>query len=736
MEESKIFLTLLSKVLHGGERSTDNEFDKLYATINNDLFTIINQSHFLAAAEIVTDFHYLFDGMEDALSFPEMFGQRLFSIMGKYINTTLKAIDFLFEDDLSELSEIRSIIPYFVCNSEETYIEAINFENNFVRLSFAEMKTLIKKSYKYKITLSRIVKFFKVHTPVKAEKACFIIGYTGHEKNFSFRRFCSGKISLTKKAQNRNTTLYIDEDSPNFEDKILEYICSAPRKTCGIYSEYHRLCSEVSLYLNNELRKSREIRTALTNDITMLEKNTKIFSDMQRKQDETIKSLRKISDAFGRTVSDINPVMRSLCERMGDNVKENDIVGELTFDSILKEMFNCVACHNFEAANKCLEMLAALDYFNIKLASLYLSCVKSGKCYEVEPDSIQTWADAKMAVAISDLDKLSFEDAERFYGLMKNNIETGKEFYTQASAKINEGMDTYIKLLKCSFEKGYELAGRKLLQLSEECKKIQVYPLACCLLPEACVKIAEKDIDKANDNRRMSIYSKEIVYYKLAASRGYLPAIGKIVDLIYNDRFVPPFQIRDDSERFAPMHSNGRTVMGLCQYLKAHSYNTMHYQEIYGVIAFCLNENPAEAMQALSGINTPASNYCKGVMYEFGSGTPRNLQQAISHYKKALDIQKTKNNLERAQHKLEKEQRNAYDKDTYSENSSYHSSVTTSSYSDSFCVITTATCIALQGKDDCEELNILRNFRDQHINNTEEGRELVLEYYRVAPLII
>ena len=51
-------------------------------------------------------------------------------------------------------------------------------------------------------------------------------------------------------------------------------------------------------------------------------------------------------------------------------------------------------------------------------------------------------------------------------------------------------------------------------------------------------------------------------------------------------------------------------------------------------------------------------------------------------------------------------------------------------------MITTATCIALQGKDDCEELNTLRDFRDEHINNTDEGQRLVLEYYRVAPLII
>ena len=38
--------------------------------------------------------------------------------------------------------------------------------------------------------------------------------------------------------------------------------------------------------------------------------------------------------------------------------------------------------------------------------------------------------------------------------------------------------------------------------------------------------------------------------------------------------------------------------------------------------------------------------------------------------------------------------------------------------------------------DDCEELTVLRSFRDTYLKSTQEGRALVEEYYSVAPLIV
>lgn len=52
------------------------------------------------------------------------------------------------------------------------------------------------------------------------------------------------------------------------------------------------------------------------------------------------------------------------------------------------------------------------------------------------------------------------------------------------------------------------------------------------------------------------------------------------------------------------------------------------------------------------------------------------------------------------------------------------------------CFLTTAACTHFGLADDCGELNALRRFRDEYLNRTPEGRELVETYYRISPPIV
>ena len=53
-----------------------------------------------------------------------------------------------------------------------------------------------------------------------------------------------------------------------------------------------------------------------------------------------------------------------------------------------------------------------------------------------------------------------------------------------------------------------------------------------------------------------------------------------------------------------------------------------------------------------------------------------------------------------------------------------------------FCYITTAVCNSLGRPDDCYELNTLRNYRDSYLLSSDEGKEMVQEYYNIAPTIV
>lgn len=52
------------------------------------------------------------------------------------------------------------------------------------------------------------------------------------------------------------------------------------------------------------------------------------------------------------------------------------------------------------------------------------------------------------------------------------------------------------------------------------------------------------------------------------------------------------------------------------------------------------------------------------------------------------------------------------------------------------CYITTAVCESQGKADDCYELTLLRNYRDEYLLSTPEGEALVKEYYNIAPTIV
>lgn len=53
-----------------------------------------------------------------------------------------------------------------------------------------------------------------------------------------------------------------------------------------------------------------------------------------------------------------------------------------------------------------------------------------------------------------------------------------------------------------------------------------------------------------------------------------------------------------------------------------------------------------------------------------------------------------------------------------------------------FCYITTAACETFGKADDCYELNLLREYRDDYLMSQVDGESIVQEYYDLAPTIV
>ena len=52
------------------------------------------------------------------------------------------------------------------------------------------------------------------------------------------------------------------------------------------------------------------------------------------------------------------------------------------------------------------------------------------------------------------------------------------------------------------------------------------------------------------------------------------------------------------------------------------------------------------------------------------------------------------------------------------------------------CYVTTAVCQSLHKSDDCYELCMLRNYRDEYLAARPGGKEIIREYYNIAPTIV
>lgn len=69
-------------------------------------------------------------------------------------------------------------------------------------------------------------------------------------------------------------------------------------------------------------------------------------------------------------------------------------------------------------------------------------------------------------------------------------------------------------------------------------------------------------------------------------------------------------------------------------------------------------------------------------------------------------------------------------------NVNYNYNYNNNNSNNSNCFITTAVCDSFGKADDCYELTMFRNFRDNWLINQSDGKALIDEYYSIAPTIV
>jgi hypothetical protein len=730
------YMKVLAKVMQTDSNINKEKFNKLYYMIHSEFYDYLQNSLFPYTSDVFRRCGSIMEALEPLYIFPEIVGKRCL-LISSHITTNIFSLlkdFFLKHESVLFFSKINTQIPFIIVNSDkDNKIEVLNFADVRVLLTEQEFELLITESKKRKIALNKVIKYIFYETKIIEPNLCLIFDniYRELDKIFScviskriayiedkdIKNFEKGKLEdfsdliISDNIVNKLDNLYLKKYSNIISNINIDYIRKEVKPVLyGFLEKFLSMEIKIKDYYENQKIKIRTILNDITGDIVRLgDKEDKTLQSLQMYEEYREKKINLESNEISEILYKIRGIITEICNDLGENYITGKQISKNIFDDIFNSIFQC---ENFNKDNdlekKILSRLHSFEYDNYDLVLAYIQANSGEKVdYNVIDIKQGEWEKAKMILFILEPDNIPLHYLKEYIKILGNRCSTGKELYAKALISPD---NIKKRLLQKSFDKGYKKSG---LALLEKYKKgednINLLSLANALIPEACMIIADNKIKKYLQRKKfVDLSNKEFTYYKIAATKEYSPAIGKIVDIVFNSRFSSGFQIPANqlqNEKYKDMINNGHVICQLCRFLIDKQYQVEYYTEILGIILFSLNENLSESMNLLTKVNSGLAYYCKGNMYEFGGGVTIDLEQAINNYQKALDkgfqnwAQKRIDICYKKRDRCFHEQNR---KDYYQSNRNYHSTYTETSRAtiDDGC-FTPGTLILMANKTYC-----------------------------------
>ena len=693
--------------------------------------------------------------------------------------------------------EIDCGIPMLVVHGEATKMEVINYANSAVSLDLKEeYASLLEGSKQFNVELGRVLKCFVLTIPLKTTAGTFLL-LKKDTKNI-FRRFIAMRFlvatnSLSSKELEDLNGKYMGvlcektgKQSNNgvkeitaqmFTQMMTEQI-SIP--LYGLNEEFAWLSSDILNHFTASVHHSEKLIESLTDDIILMDSSFASAGDEKksgnakqkkgfdiaflREEAETAQDNTKDSlNHLKQLISNAKELVNTLLTTLEEGITAPRSTPEDVLEDVFKTFFNAVEADNSEYYNQAMVRLHTLGYADTSLMKKYIKS-KNGSTKDVlDADEVarqcdnlkpNDWAKAKMLVELLDIDNASVGLLEKLMTPLRGYIFTGKELY--ALAKVESETEQRKIYLMTSLFKGYAAAGEMLvnnISKSDEEALSMTLLLAQHLIPAACLAIGEVELDKylekksAKKNQNslpVTIDAPCMLYFKLAASQDSSEALARIADILFDTSFKNVcFVGKRPENQQAILIDNAKIICWIANKLMEKRYDTAHFAEISGITLFCLNDKKyfALARKRLSALKqrSPEASYCLGYMSEYGMGCTKSFTSAVKYYKKALENGPLTANGEY----VSKRQASAHQKaarlfkarmDAYNDDNDYSGSYSTSS-SSSGGGVTMVFLVSLGLSYYSAPLEEIRSFRDSSISCTTIGKQLVEEYYRIAPAI-
>ncbi len=280
-----------------------------------------------------------------------------------------------------------------------------------------------------------------------------------------------------------------------------------------------------------------------------------------------------------------------------------------------------------------------------------------------------------------------------------------------------------------AYRQGFRAASRGLMRLVQDVQSLPLARAANMMVPEACLLYGKQLLLKEKR------YYKADTYLKIAAGNGEVEAIRILAQSLWQRLKHNYYRGISDEEMGVKLKNCCR----LFEFLGTKYPEDETIRETLGFIHLRKGDEQ-RALETWMACHTAEARFQCGRLYEYGKGAfPQDLDKAAAFFAQARELGSKKAGAEYEKVESWKRKKASQKKSakTYQKTSNYSTRTeSTRSSDDSSCFITTAVCRALQKGDDCEELMVMRRFRDDARVADPLLQEMIGEYYRVAPEII
>lgn len=779
---------LLSKLL--SEQDSPNTpyndlYEQLFSMVRQKVSEQLNKSTYPQKSILISELKKVLDGVAILTQFPEVVGKTIIGIMGTSGKVNDDLLDRISVQQELKLYKQANNVPVIIYNGDkENVINAVNLIESPISLNIEDFRNTNRELYKQKIDIRQFMFAFSLSTKIPYSNISYI--------NFPFyalksQEYYDNLFNLVDaviipfdeqgkwkrifdylKSYKRKIPIYIVTDDLNLEfvrNSIKKSISSYTKdKDNGLYSL--NICT-----INDDFDRWLESMNCVRDNVAIAERILEITSRFNLYQVQKIEQLKNIIIGMNRdilniyaeeTISSAKKLKIELYESLEDSKKNSADFTAITdklidlvykFENSIYQVAN-ISIEEMKANNSlyhgqfeesCSKLIMNLIQIgDFKLAGEYINKLES-RNYPYTY-IFELYMDSKMGRAFSpkSLEKLKKENSSNRM-VLKAKVKFGKNInlpveevveYVKSIREPLDGYENYILgehyskidtsqamfFYRKALEEGYLEAGNKLIQYQESRNYFELEKLANMLVPEANYLYG---VNCLENNK----YARGITYLKIAAVFEHIKAIHTLANIEYKNAIGKHMKPDERTEKSINI------AFQLYQYLLYKNPNDIDAIEKLGQIYYWKKQY-RKSRELLEKCTTADALFTCGRMYQYGNGVAQDLNKARDLFKSALNKGHT-----RAKVEYEKvcgwissnSIKNSYRKERDYSTSSSYSHVSSSGGP---CFLTTATCLALGKKDDCEELIAFKKYRDEHLIYDNDGSNLIREYYRIAPLIL